>query len=351
MSSLFVDAPEFFFEVVKKSGINYLKRQENLLAWQQVLNNTHYIPTHYSCALIDFYLAYQNGQAVECVDISFILEHNSQLCAVWPLSLSLKNQSIIISSHGLAIMPPLFTKDLPRKLQKKLVKMCQKVLVEFCHAVSISGWKSAESFSGIANPALSEWQTQSMNLSVDISLGYDMFIDLADNITQIKSGFRKSYKSLINSGVRIWDISVVTQENSKVWDEFQAFHVAVAGKETRCVQSWDVQHKAIVDNDAFLVILRDKEGMMVGAGFFSTTRDEGSYGVGVYNRALFDKPLGHVVQYRAIEEMQQRGIRWYKVGVMAYPAAEYTPKEVSISHFKQGFSTHVFPRYQFSYST
>jgi FemAB family protein len=351
MTSLFVDAPAFFFEAVKKSGINCLKRQENLLVWQQVLNNTHYIPTHYSCALIDFYLAYQNGQSLECIDISFILEYDGQPCAVWPLSLSLKNQSIVISSHGLAILPPLFTTHLSRKLQKKLVKICQKILVEFCQRANISAWDSAESFSGIVNPALSEWQIQSMNLGVDMSLGYDMFIDLADNITQIKSGFRKSYKSLISSGLRMWDISVVTQENSKVWGEFQAFHVAVAGKETRCAQSWDVQHKAIIEGDAFLVILRDKDGMMVGAGFFSITRDEGSYGVGVYNRVLFDKPLGHVVQYRAIEEMQSRGIRWYKVGIMAYPVADYTAKEASISHFKQGFANHVFPRYQFSYNT
>jgi len=349
MSLPFSEIPTLFFEAVNRSGINYLSRQTNLSAWQQVLKNTHYIPTNYSCELVDFYLAYQNGHALECVDISFILECNGQACAVWPLSLSLKDQVIIISSHGLSIMPPLFTQETPRKLQKKLVKICQKLLVELCQTANISGWESAESFMGADDQGLSQWQIQAMNLGVEMSLGYDMFIDLANNIGQIKSGFRKSYKSLISSGLRMWDISVLTQGDSKVWAEFNALHVEVAGKETRCASSWEVQHKAVAEGSAFLVILRDKTGVMVGAGFFSITRDEGNYGVGVYKRSLFDKPLGHVVQYRAIEEMQSRGIRWYKVGIMAYPVTDYSSKEVSISYFKQGFSTHVFPRYQLSY--
>jgi FemAB family protein len=349
MSLSFVDAPLFFIELVKKSGVNYLGRQENLSAWEMVLQNAHYIPVNYSAALIDFYLAYQNGQEVECVDISFILQYEQRFCGVWPLSLSLKDQNIYLSSHGLPIMSPLLIHGLPSKLQKKLIKICQQLLLAFCQAANISGWESAESFTGESTQGLSQWHIQALNQGMGVSLGYDLFIDLSYEITQIKSGFRKSYKSLINSGLRLWDVSVLTQANISIWEEFHALHVQVAGKETRCVKSWTVQHQAIVEGNAFLVILRDHEGIMVGAGFFSTTRDEGSYGVGVYQRLLFDKPLGHVVQYRAIEEMQRRGIRWYKVGVMTDSETAYTAKEVSISYFKQGFATHVMPRYQLSW--
>jgi lipid II:glycine glycyltransferase (peptidoglycan interpeptide bridge formation enzyme) len=54
-------------------------------------------------------------------------------------------------------------------------------------------------------------------------------------------------------------------------------------------------------------------------------------------------PLGHVVQYRAIEEMKKRGIRWYRIGERVYQGTE---KELHIADFKHGFASHVFPRFQ-----
>lgn len=138
---------------------------------------------------------------------------------------------------------------------------------EFCRTVDISSWESAESFMGEGDQGLSQWHIQALTQGVDVSLGYDLFIDLSYQLAQIKSGFRKSYKSLINSGLRMWNVSVLAQANISVWEEFHALHVQVADKETRCAKSWDVQHQAIIEGDAFLVILRDHEGIMVGAGF------------------------------------------------------------------------------------
>ena len=86
---------------------------------------------------------------------------------------------------------------------------------------------------------------------------------------------------------------------------------------------------------------------MVGGGLFHVTRDECEYAVGAYDRSLFDKPLGHVVQYHAIEEMKRRNIRWYKLGPRFYPAdvPHPTQKELSIADFKQGFASHIFARF------
>lgn len=91
---------------------------------------------------------------------------------------------------------------------------------------------------------------------------------------------------------------------------------------------------------------------MVGGGFFQVTRDEGVYAVAAYDRALFDKPLGHAVQYRAVEEMKNRGIRWYKIGARPYPGDQPPPsaKELRIAEFKQGFASHIFPCYRLTSS-
>jgi lipid II:glycine glycyltransferase (peptidoglycan interpeptide bridge formation enzyme) len=73
--------------------------------------------------------------------------------------------------------------------------------------------------------------------------------------------------------------------------------------------------------------------------------------VGVYDRKLFELPLGHLVQYSAIKEMKRRGLRWYKLGSMALPhlKSDLSEKEISISHFKEGFATHFIPYYQVSF--
>ena len=80
-------------------------------------------------------------------------------------------------------------------------------------------------------------------------------------------------------------------------------------------------------------------------------RDECAYGVGTYDRSLFEKPLGHVVQYCAIELMKARELRWYKIGQRPYPSEQprATDKEFSIAEFKQGFATHLFPQYVLQY--
>jgi uncharacterized Fe-S cluster-containing MiaB family protein len=70
----------------------------------------------------------------------------------------------------------------------------------------------------------------------------------------------------------------------------------------------------------------------------------GIYGVGAYKRELFDRPIGHGVQMKAIEFLKEKGCQWYEIGRRCYPVDRIKPteKELSISHFKEGFATHKF---------
>jgi hypothetical protein len=59
-------------------------------------------------------------------------------------------------------------------------------------------------------------------------------------------------------------------------------------------------------------------------------------------------PFQHLAhaQYRAIEELKKRDVRWYKLGARPYPKHFPVPsaKEISIGEFKQGFASHLYPR-------
>jgi FemAB family protein len=168
-------------------------------------------------------------------------------------------------------------------------------------------------------------------------------------LSDIWASIRRRYKALINAGDRLWEKSVLTDFSEELWKEFRLLHLMVAGRQTRSLESWNVQHEAIASGDAFLVYLRDESKRMVGGGLFHVSRDEGVYAVGAYDRSLFDKPLGHIVQWQAIQEMKKRKVHWYKIGVTSYPGdvPKPTDKEMSISHFKEGFATHHFAGLRF----
>ena len=128
----------------------------------------------------------------------------------------------------------------------------------------------------------------------------------------------------------------------------------VSGRITRNNLTWDKQYQMIKLGQAFLITLHGtKDGKLVGCGFFQHTKDEGMYAVAAYDRTLFNKPLGHVVQQAAIEHMKTLGLKWYKLGDRLYAnnSISASKKEIDISIFKEGFSTNMMPRFELKLST
>ena len=331
------------------SGLRADFRQANAIGWDDTLTRLAFAPVAYSQAEIDYQLAYQRGAKGDCRDISLIIHQDNRSCGVWPLSYAIHNGQASLSSHGRPILPPLFVKELADKSKKTLIKNCLDFVGAMCNEMSIGEWQSAASF--VDEVGLAGWHEQLMRRGATVSLRHELFVNLLPDMADIKAKFRKSYKSLVTEGLRTWQVGVLSKSDPSLWDTFRILHHKVSGRVTRSIETWDLQHQAVIEGHAFLVHLHDAAGELVGGGYFAVTRDEGAYNVGVYDRALFAQPLGHVVQYRAIEEMKARGLRWYKIGHRPYPSEEpgATEKEVSIGEFKQGFATHLFPQYIFQH--
>ena len=132
-------------------------------------------------------------------------------------------------------------------------------------------------------------------------------------------------------------------DNDQIFEEFRLLHLEVAGKQTRSRESWSIQKEQIKNKEAFLVTVRDKK-VLIGAGFFNYTKDMGMYSVGAYKRELFDRPIGHAVQMMAIEKLKDLGCTTYNLGQKAtiLDSSTSTDKEMSISHFKEGFAGYVY---------
>ena len=270
---------------------------------------------------------------------------------IWPLSVSERNGAATLSTFGMPVLQPLFIAEFPTRTCKKYTFECLRVAQSLAAGLKMHQWCSEAGF--LNQMGIGAWQLLSMERGATCAVRHELFVDLRETLGDIKAKFRRSYRSLVTSGEREWRVQILQSPGDlSVWDEFRALHAKVSGRVTRSQDSWRVQHEALVSDESFLVVLRNADGDMVGAGYFMCSADEGLYAVGAYDRSLFDKPIGHVVQYRAIEELKRHGCKWYRIGTRHYSSEEPSPteKELTIAHFKEGFSSHVFPSFHVTHA-
>lgn len=339
-------APNGIAALFEQVGLQVRFRSNAKDLWNRVHDRLAYAPVAYSGPMIDYYLAYMRGQHADVSDVSVMVLNDGNECGLWPLLLAAPSA---LGLNGAALVPPLFMADVANSTRKRIIAQCLEFLDAFLRANAATRWDSSEAFSGTF--ALSEWHDRAMKRGCTAALRQEMFVDLSLDLAGIKSHVRKSYRPLISAAERLWSVAVLDCKNDAVWTQFRELHAFAAGRQTRSAETWELQHTAIECGSAFLVYLSDPAGRMVGAGLFHLTRDESLYAVGAYDRQLFDKPLGHLVQFRAIQELLNRHVRWHKLGVRNYPSERPapTPKELSIADFKQGFATHLLPKYELTF--
>jgi FemAB family protein len=323
--------------------------------WSAVWSALPHQPVAASRAMLDYQHSYFRGAGWVLDEISLVLLNDRQPCGLWPLSLGGPPGSPRLCSAGAPVQAPLFVGRLSPRTIKKVTGHAIKFMQRLSEAARLPPVQAEQGVDPTATAAgASEWHHQCMAAGATPTLRHDLFADLSPPLVDIRASFRKSFRPLINAGLHSWQVFVMTQANAEPgpWQEFKQLHRDAAGRSTRSDTSWSLQQAMVADGHAFLIGLRDPaSGRLVGAGFFQTTRDEGVYAVGAYDRSLFHKPLGHVVQQVAIETLKAIGIRWYRIGDRPFAQDLPAPsdKQLSIEAFKQGFASHLFGRIEFTF--
>lgn len=309
--------------------------------WDKVLDKANYVPVSYTRSMVCYQAEYAKPTVEDFYDMSSVLYSDDTPVGVWPLNLRCGNGVWGCFTNEGPVRPPLFIDGLAEKTRKALINGCLTVLESLCRHVNQSSWNGVESF---RRQGMSNWHRKIMEKGASVKLTHEIFVDLSLSLNEIKAAIRKSYKPLISKGQKLWKVEVYDAIRDDVFTQFRIFHRQVAGRVTRSMETWALQEQAINNKEGFLVVLRDSSGGMVGGGLFHMSRSEGLYFVGVYERTLFDLPLGHVVQMKAIEYMKQRGLQWYKVGERFYPGTfeGITEKQLNIARFQEGFATHMY---------
>jgi len=335
---------EKILSLASACGLDVRLRAKDCNVWSSTLANCTYIPFSYTNSSLDYQLAYFNGRVS---DHSLLIYWENKPIAVWPFFMEdlEGDENSTSNKKDSLILPPIFICNCEFLIQKKIIKRCIFLCEEASKIFLRRSWSSQCSFDN--QLGINYWHLELISMGAKVDLFYDLFVDLRPDIATIRKAFRKSYRSLITSGEKLWKVNVLDQFDEEIWSKFQNLHSEVAGRITKPKAAWDSHLNDIKNGTGFLIYLNDSAQKMVGAGFFNFSRDEALYSVAAYKRELFDKPLGHIVQYHAIVLLKKLGVTWYKVGSkpLKFESPKPSEKEISIGNFKQGFSSHTFPRF------
>ncbi len=307
--------------------------------WDFVINNAHEVSVFHLKKTVDYYVSYY--QEHDSYNLSCVLYENKKPVAIFPLFIYGKENKII-SSNGVEIIEPLFVNNIGRKAKKRIESKLILVVLELAKDLNIGQCQ----FTNTVQNKLSNWYINWIEYANKSFITYHMMVDLSLSVDAIRLEFRRRFRPLVNKGLKEWRVEVYEKVSSDLFDKFRALHYEVSERTTRPIESWNIQQDQINSGEAFLVTVSDDKSNMVGAGLFTYTQDIGTYSVGAYRRELFDKPIGHPVQMKAIETLKNKGCKWYEIGQKHCQLDRIRPteKELSISHFKEGFATSISPR-------
>ena len=167
-------------------------------------------------------------------------------------------------------------------------------------------------------------------------------IDLGLSSDEILKGVRKSYRSLINWGKDNLETNIYNKENitEEKFLEFKKLHFEAAGIMTRSDESWNLQLKQILNNEAFLIIsYMDK--IAVSSVFIMIDDVAAFYAVGASNRKLIGEgtPLAHFPLIESIFYCKELGLKRYKFGNLSFNSKD--SKVNNICKFKRGFCSDI----------
>ena len=314
----------------------------NLDKWEDILTNTEANPSVYHLlSKVRYYVAIL--AKYNSINLSIVLYENNEAVGLMPLMIhkNLKDKWIL-SSNGNEIVEPIFKKSFRNISRKKIAKKIFEMIIAISKKLEIDKCQ----FVNMEYFKLSEFYKYLLELSQETFTTHHLLVDLSLSIEEIRARFRNSCKYRINQGFREWQVEVHEEVSKKDFDSFRLLHKEVAKKTTRPIESWNIQKKEIDDKVSFMVTVSDHQDSVVGVGLFNCSKTLGVYESGAYKRELFNRPLGHPVQMRAIETLKKRGLSWYELGQKFLNIDKHPPteKELQISHFKEGFATDVIAR-------
>jgi len=235
---------------------------------------------------------------------------------------------------------PVFAKRLNERERIEALTTACFMVIDYCVKAGIG--LTIERFQTCSqSQRLTDWEVKLLQTGGRKFDTYHGYVALELGEAGILSQIRKSYRSLINWGRREMQMIFVHSgfPDVQLFESFRLFHLQVAGRATRPLDSWSVMFDLIKEGRAILG-LGYFDGELVAATYMFCHGGFALYGTGVYDRNRFDKPISHWPLFATLVKAYECGALLCDIGEL-FPSPVVSNKERNIAFFKKGFTGYV----------
>lgn len=323
---------------------------ENNSLWKHLVDKLEIVSCEYQLCVIQYYYEWISEKSDELYDLSHIIVKNKQPIGLWTLNLRQVGSEWTLGSNYHEVISPVFFRDVSVRTKKAVIKSSLRILQGIANLYNI---KRINLLCETTNLGIGLWQKTWMAFGASFSsVNYMMYADLRLDYSSLWGKLRDRYKTYINRGNDLWLVEIVDDYDKDKFDLYMNYHHKIAGRVTRGEETWLAQRRALQNQEAFMLFLKDKKSLdLVGASYFFCSKDESLYLSGAYDRSRFSLPVSHILQYKAIIYSKDRNIKQYRIGELLYKQNnnDATAKELSISSFKEGFATNMYAQFVLTY--
>jgi hypothetical protein len=183
--------------------------------------------------------------------------------------------------------------------------------------------------------------------ALDISTHHHI-MDLSISDDLLWKSIRHSYKSIINSGLKEYKFKVYDQKNYKpnIGERHRILHHKTSGKVTRPIDTFEKMYSWI-EEGCGLMFEQSYKGRIVSMILVALGKNTAMGASAADDPEIeIPIPLTHSMNYFILQEIRQRGIRYYDIGPTPHRSTPFliqTQKEIKINYFKRGFGDRSHP--------
>jgi hypothetical protein len=264
--------------------------------------------------------------------LAFAVREGGELLAVVPLALD--QDQLMLS--GAPCWAPAVRADLDEARAGQVLRIALEhvdAMAEEHGAVRAAFQVSPLTASGFAPAALRAGYA-------DISRTSQV-LDLRVGAEALRRGLSKGHRAAVKRGTALFAVDALSGADAThaALHDFRALHEAAAGRQTRPPETYDRMAEWARRGDALLVLARDGD-TCVGGSYLSVFSRRAYYSSAAMDRSRSQQPIGHALQWAAIEWLLAHGVHTYELGLQQFgplPHEVPTDKERAISRFKRGF--------------
>ncbi len=277
---------------------------------------------------------------------SFFCLYAGSVAAICPLILETYNRDgnsvREFSFGGDAVPAPALTGNLSEKTRKRVLQRIFAHIDELARQFDVA--RASFRMSPLAE---SFWDATTPRPSPLLKLGFSdislttQVIELSSAEQHLLQGIRKGHRADITRAAKLLQATVLDKDSvtPEAFERYRMLHHKAAGRVTRPLSTFQMMHAWIRDGLAILSVasLNNKD---VGFALVSLYKGGAYYSSSCEDPEHTDLPIGHILQWRAVQWLKQHSIRRYEIGLQFYssqPHAIVSEKESKISFFKRGF--------------